>query len=93
MLLLVAFTIFMAGVRQKRPLDNNWPLLYWFLVLVFVLIRPEETFNFNVILFGLLCGLLLRFEFMNQFFINVFRVLEIAVFVYIVYMGIALTFF
>jgi hypothetical protein len=86
--LLVAFTIFIAVVRSKKPLENNWPVLYWLLVLFFTLVRPEDTFRFDVLLVGFACGLLLRFEFMNSFFIQLFRVLEFLVMLYIVCRGI-----
>ena len=29
---LMALTIFMAGVRLRKPVENNWPFLYWVLV-------------------------------------------------------------
>jgi len=86
-LLLIAFTCAMIVVRQKRGLYNNWPVLYWGLVIAFTVIRPEETFEFIIILVGLAAGLLLRFEFMNDFFVKVIRVLELGVFIYVIYRG------
>ena len=88
MALLIAFTIFIAVVRSKKPLENNWPLLYWILVVFFTLVRSEDSFNFYYLLVGFVCGLLLRFEFMNAVFIQIFRVLEFAVMLYIVCRGI-----
>ncbi|MBI1897672.1 MAG: hypothetical protein HYZ57_00930 [Acidobacteria bacterium] len=87
LLLLLAFTIFMAGFRQRKPLENNWPLLYWLLVVFFTLVRPEETFNFSIILVGLACGMLLRFEFMNDFFVKTVKVVEMLVWLYILWRG------
>src|SRR5689334_9002140 len=91
-MLLVAFTVFMAGVRNKKSLDSNWPLLYWVLVLVFTLVRPEETFHYQLVLLGLASALLLRFEFMNDFFVKMFRAIETVVFVYVVIRGIQVAF-
>jgi hypothetical protein len=86
-LLLVAFTIFMAYVRQRKSLENNWPILYWLLVVFFAIIRPEETFSIEILLVGLACGFLLRFEFMNPFFIKSVRIIEGLVFAYVIYRG------
>ena len=86
-LLLIALTIFMAGVRNKKPLDNNWPLIYWILVFLFTLVREEETYNLNIILLGLAAGFLLRFEFMNNFFVRLVKAVEIGVWCYVVYRG------
>jgi hypothetical protein len=88
MALLVAFTIFIAVVRSKKPLENNWPLLYWILVVFFAFVRPEESFNPTYLLIGLGCGLLLRFEFMNSIFIRIIRTVEFAVMLYVVCRGI-----
>src|ERR1700694_3808013 len=87
-LLLIAFTIFMAVVRRKRGLDNNWPVLYWLLVAVFTLVRSEETFSFEFILVGLGAALMLRFEFMNNMFVKFFRFVELVVFAYVIYRGV-----
>ena len=86
-LLLIALTIFMAGVRNKKPLDNNWPLIYWLLAFLFTLVREEDTYNLNIILVGLAAGFLLRFEFMNKFFIRLVKTVEIGVWAYVIYRG------
>ena len=86
-LLLIALTIFIAGVRNKKPLENNWPLIYWLLAFLFTLVREEETYNFNIILIGLGAGFLLRFEFMNNFFVRLVKTVEIGVWIYVVYRG------
>ena len=86
-LLLIGLTIFMAGVRNKKPLDNNWPLIYWILAFLFTLVREEETYNLNIILLGLGAGFLLRFEFMNVFFVRLVKTVEIGVWGYVIYRG------
>jgi hypothetical protein len=92
LMLLVAFTIFIAGVRNKKSVDSNWPVIYWVLVVMFTLARPEETFDFRFVLIGIGAALLLRFEFMNDFFVKVFRAVETAAFIYIVLRGIQVAF-
>src|SRR3954454_20962420 len=86
-LLLIALTIFMAGLRNRKPLDTSWPLIYWFLAFLFTLVREEDTFNINIVLVGVVTGLLLRFEFMNPFFVRLVKLVELAVQIYIVYRG------
>lgn len=86
-LLLIALTVFMMGVRNKKPLDNNWPLIYWLLAFIFTVVREEETYNLNIILVGLGAGFLLRFEFMNTFFIRLVKTVEIGVWAYVIYRG------
>jgi hypothetical protein len=87
MLLLVAFTIFIVGVRSKKPLENNWPLLYWILLVVVVTVRLEDTFSMPMVLLGLACGLALRCEFMNGAVARLLRTVELCVWAYIVYCG------
>jgi hypothetical protein len=86
-LLLMALTIFMAWLRNKKPLDNSWPLIYWFMVFLFTLVREEDTYNLNIILVGLVAGLMLRFEFMNAFFIRLMKTIELLVWGYVLYRG------
>jgi hypothetical protein len=86
-LLLIALTLFMAGVRNRKPLDNSWPLIYWILAFVFTLVREEDTYNIYIILLGLGAGLLLRFEFMNGLFVRLVKTVEVGVWVYVIYRG------
>src|SRR3954469_4520674 len=92
MLLIVAFTIFIAGVRNRKSIDSNWPIIYWAAVITFTLARPEETFDFRFVLIGIGAALLLRFEFMNDFFVKLFRTVETIAFVYVILRGIQVAF-
>ncbi|MGH9631869.1 MAG: hypothetical protein ACRD7E_26485 [Bryobacteraceae bacterium] len=86
-LLLMAVTAFMVVVRYQKPLENNWPLVYWISLVFFTLFRREETFDVNIILVGLVSGLLLRFEFMNNFLIGMTRFVELMIWGYVLYRG------
>jgi hypothetical protein len=86
-LLLLAFTVFMMGVRQRKPLENNWPLIYWMLMLTFTYVRQEETFNILVVGAGLTAGLMLRFEFMNTPFTKTMKYIEMAIWCYVLLRG------
>ena len=78
LLLLMALTIFIAVVRVRKPIENNWPFLYWVLVTV-VTILNANLFDFRIILVGLIAGLLLRFEFMNRSVVRLAMIVEVAV--------------
>jgi hypothetical protein len=86
-LLLMALTVFMAVVRTRKPLDNNWLLFYWILVTFVAISNPAELFDFRIILIGLIAGLLLRFEFMNRMFTRLAMILEMFVFAYVLVCG------
>ena len=92
MMLIVAFTIFIANFRTRRPVENNWPMIYWCLMLFVVSVRPEDTFSLPAILVGFSAGLLLRFEFMNRPLTNVVKVVEAFVWAYIIYRGVEMMF-
>jgi len=82
-LVLMAFTIIVIRVRLTKPLENTWPLVYWVLILFFTVMRPEETFNLVLILAGVICGFLLRYEFMNSIFTRIIRYIEYIVWTYV----------
>jgi hypothetical protein len=82
-LLLLALTVFMMTVRVRKPYENNWLLIYWLMVAVVTVTRPENFFDLRPIAVGVLAGLMLRFEFMNQSFCRVVMAVEMVVFAYI----------
>jgi hypothetical protein len=85
--LLMAATVFVAGVRFRKPLENNWPLFYWIFVTVLSLRFPEQTFEAGWVLTGLAAGLLLRFEFIGGWVTVLIKVIELAVWGFILYHG------
>ena len=85
-LLLMAATVFIFGVRQARPMENNWPLLYWIAFFLFASSQPD-AYKPEAAFIGLGCGLMLRFEFMNRVFAKLIRYVEVTVFCYIVIHG------
>ena len=86
-LLLMAMTVFMAVVRTKKPLENNWVLFYWMLVTFVAVANPAEIFDFRIILIGFVSGLLLRFEFMNWMVTRLAMTMEMFVFAYVLFCG------
>lgn len=86
-LLLMALTVFMIGVRVRKPLENNWLLFYWLLITTLTFGRLEEAFDSRFVLVGLLAGLMLRFEFMNRTFTRLIMVVEMIGFIYVLLAG------
>lgn len=85
--LLMAFTLFVAGMRMTKPLDTNWPVLYWIIMTVFSFRYAEDSFDPRIIMIGLGAGLLLRFEFLGRIVANLLKIVEVCVWAYVLYMG------
>jgi hypothetical protein len=85
--LLMALTLFTAVVRMQKPLEHNWPVIYWLLIAIVSFRYPDETFDPRVVLFGIAAGLLLRFEFLGRPAAIIAKVTELAVWAYILYTG------
>lgn len=85
--LLMALTLFMAGVRMRKPLETNWLLFYWGLITIISFRYPDETFDPRIVMVGLAVGLLLRFEFLGRSMARVLMLLEACVWAFILYTG------
>lgn len=86
-MLLMALTVFIAGVRIRKPVENSWPLFYWVLMTAVTIMNPYDTYDFRLIATGLTAGLLIRFEFMNRHFARIFMFVEMLVWVYVVWIS------
>lgn len=74
--LLAAFAVFVIVSLAKRKVDTNLPLVFYFILMVYVSFAGE-TLNPYLIFTGLVFALLLRFEFLNEFFFRTVTYLEI----------------
>jgi hypothetical protein len=68
--------LWIALSRSRTRLDSNWPLLFYGAVLLHANSYPF-VINAWLLYVTVVCGLLLRFEFMNTKVVSVVRVLEI----------------
>lgn len=84
-LLLMCLTFFIAHLRWRKPLENNWPMFYWVFVTLLSLKYPEDTFDPQIILVGLAVGALLRFEFIGGWVTKLLKGIELIIFAYIAY--------
>jgi hypothetical protein len=81
----MAATVFMMLVRMRKPVENSWPFIYWIVVTAATLTHPDLAFDFRIILAGLIAGLMLRFEFLNRGVTKLVMLVEMAVWIYILY--------
>jgi len=85
--LLLFWTVATIVVRYNKPLESNWPIVYWIAMSLISLRYPDNTWDFRYVALGFATALVLRFEFMNRTVANVFKVLEVLVFCYVIWWG------
>jgi hypothetical protein len=83
-LLLVAITIWVIYARFRMKLDTSWPLFYYLAVVAYSKTFPD-LFSPIMVYIGVVCGLLLRFEFMGGFILQAVRAVELVVLAYFVW--------
>ena len=88
-LFLVGITIFFAVKRFTLHPDSNWPLAYYGGLVTYWL-RNTYTLDNYWVSAGVLCGLLLRFEFLGGAVEKMIRAVELAVFTYVIVKGVKL---
>ncbi len=81
---LAVATLWLAINRWNIKLDSNWPLIYYALLVVFSTSHPY-LINAYVLYLAVVCGLFLRFEFLNERIIFFIRLIEIGCFLHIGY--------
>jgi hypothetical protein len=81
-LFLMAATLLIAVKRFSWRLDSNWPLTYYGPLLAYWRGNAYTLDNYWV-LTGVLCGLLLRFEFLGGAIEKLIRLSELLVFLYV----------
>lgn len=89
-LLLMCVTFFMAGLRQRRSVENNWPMFYWVFLTLLSLKYPEDTYDPQIIIMGLAVGALLRFEFIGGWVTTFLKFVEMLFFGYVIYMSLVI---
>lgn len=72
---LAVATVWLAVNRFSLKLENSWPLIYYGLLVLFSNMYPMAL-NPYVLYVSVICGLMLRFEFMNDRIVFFFRIIE-----------------
>jgi len=88
-LALMGLTVSMAAVRLFTRPDSSWPLIYYVLVVAYWK-AFEGGLNTYWVLTGIVCALLLRFEFMGGLVLKLVRVVEFAFFGYVLWRSLGL---
>jgi hypothetical protein len=83
-LFLMAATVLIAIKRFTLRVDSNWPLVYYALLVAYWRGFTYTLDNYWV-LAGVLCGLVLRFEFLGGAAEKLIRAVELAVFAYVIF--------
>ena len=83
-LFLMAATLLVAAKRYVANPESNWPLVYYSALTAYWSGYPY-TLDTYWVMGGLLCGLLLRFEFLGGAAEKLIRALELLVFGYVLW--------
>ncbi|MBI2686092.1 MAG: hypothetical protein HYX27_07240 [Acidobacteria bacterium] len=77
-------TVWLFVMRGRLALENNWPLVYY-LGMVFYQKTGGQFLDANFLYAGVVCAMMIRFEFMSQGFVKTFRVIEAICLIYIIW--------
>ncbi len=75
-------TIWLFTVRSRLAPESNWPLAFY-LAMVFYQKMGGRFLDPNFIYAGVVCAMMIRFEFMSQSFVKIFRFIEAVCLIYI----------
>ena len=87
--LMAAFACFVVYIRIKNWLDSNVPIIFYIALLIYMK-SVDGSVPLLLIAVSFALGLLLRFEFMNPFFIRIVKVLELCTLAAIIYFCLAM---
>ena len=82
-LFVIGFTLWVMRARFREAHDISWPLVYYFVLVIFVRAREGE-FNNYWIFTGVLAALVLRYEFIGGFVLKAVRLIEFVVLAYVI---------
>jgi hypothetical protein len=88
-LALMGATIWVMAARIRGRLESNWPLFYYVGVIAYYQSFPRGLDPYWVFV-GLVCGTLLRFEFMGGVILTLVRVVEFFFFCYVLWRAVQL---
>lgn len=77
-------TVWMLIARLRGVIESNWPVAYYLGLVVYSVVFPgylDPAWVYS----GVVCGLLLRFEFMGGIFLTLMRLVEGVVLILLLY--------
>jgi len=86
LLALVAFgiTAWLFTMRSRIVTESNWPLVYY-LGMVFYQKTGGRFLEANFLYTGVICAMMIRFEFMSPKVVKIFRFIEAICLIYIIW--------
>jgi hypothetical protein len=84
-ILMAAVALYVMYTRLKNWLESNVPIFFYVFLIIYMR-AVDGSVPLWLSLAGMCCALILRFEFMNEFFIKVVKFLEFAVLAVIIYL-------
>jgi hypothetical protein len=84
-ILMAALALYVMYTRLKNWLESNVPIFFYVFLIIYMR-AVDGSVPLWLSLAGMCCALILRFEFMNEFFIKVVKFLEFAVLAVIIYL-------
>ena len=91
-LIVCVLTCWLFAVRGRLRSESNWPLVYY-LALVFYQKSSGQFLEANFIYAGAVCAMMIRFEFISQGFVKVFRFIEAICLIYVIWRCLDFVFF
>jgi hypothetical protein len=79
-----AITVWLFAVRGRLVSESNWPLVYY-LAMVFYQKTGGHFLEANFIYAGVVCAMLIRFEFMSPGVVKIFRFIEGVCLIYVIW--------
>jgi hypothetical protein len=79
-----ALTVWLFTLRGRLQTESNWPLVYY-LAMVFYQKTGGQFLEANFIYAGVVCAMMIRFEFMSLSFVKVFRFIEAICLIYVIW--------
>ena len=91
-LFVCALTTWLFTIRGSLQTESNWPLVYY-LAMVFYQKTGGQFLEANFIYAGVVCAMMIRFEFMSAGFVKVFRFIESICLIYVIWRCLDFAFF
>ncbi len=83
--LMAVFALFVIYTRVRNWLESNVPILFYIAFIVYMKAIDGDV-PLWLSLAGFACALILRFEFLNEFFVRTVKIIEICILAVIIYM-------
>jgi hypothetical protein len=81
---ILGFALWVIYTRLRNRTDNNWPMVFYPVIVTFAVQLPGRI-DINTVIAGLAAALLLRFEFVGGFMTHLVRIADMVALLAIAY--------